>query len=503
MGIDFDDTFDGGIEKPRSRSGVQRFRSNHKYNTRGVPVLQAKPRCIFRPYPAVASLAENPTIVPLVENGQITWIRFEYSVDTAGLRFPQINRAVNFWLIPSDIFKFWPEKAEKLLTRDDRLEFAVLNSPYSKVYYGISKAEEDAAVPREWSKMLNKRDWAAHLGLDPNRDKVFTPVPRPEEHALVQGMVVSNGGGPRNREDFDRLTYEDGRSPGSLHPAVLEFSKSASRELRYGELRRIGGTEGDQVKDASMLYAQLADPQQGKRITLIGDRVLLGEDKKEQRGYNIHTFALESAQEHPVKVDEILNDWHPWETDIAVGAILKPKILLRQTAQQQVEILIGAYGAELVAYCLQGTPYLELMPEAAQSTYEDYKAQRKTFDDQHWTSMMTDRFGRSSRQPSNHRSFHSSSAGKSPESPAQPANRPMDLTKNSIHELLARATNGSGDVSIGGYDEEQAKALLARLDASRAGQKPDTPPAVEPSEVPEPAEERQQPDTGLSDNDTL
>ncbi len=472
MASEFENMFDTGLPG-KGDLGQQRSRRNFKFHPE-IPAisLSPSPQSEFRAYPAIDAAAGK--LQPYVDDGKITWIKFMYTIDYAGIivtgddgKF--LRDAYSFWLIPSDMDTYFAEEIGKLTTTEDRERCRVRNAPYSLLYYAASNSDQDPHAARDWAPLTSRDDWANVMGVNPKGQRLYTPMPRPEEHALILGQLLLNGG-TRDKGVFVTKTYDDGRSPGSLHPVVLELKKSATQALKTAILRGGGGDVGDGVQ----VTGDLADSQTGQVILVIAEnRQSKGENS---RPYNVHTIALRDGA-RPIDLKEIAREWQPWTEEVKCGQDVRKPLLRLLTIKDQISLLIRAFGPELIGYAFKDTQYEKELSNEERAAFAQFSSSAKGTTT--WYELMRSRL---LRAPASRQAGSGTQAQNAPS--GGQVNAPVGQTKERIAEILANAAGRSDDMP-GGVNTQQSEELFSVLDSDTPAQTTEAPVDKEATEPPD------------------
>jgi len=450
---DLDSMFGDEARKEKiDRLKQQRWRTNFKY-TDAMPVVLTKPSGIYRFYPGVDP--DSGQLLPYVENGRLTWLTTVRGVDYLGIRLPSAGMKAGFslWIIPSDMEHYFGTELASLEAPVDKLKFMVQRCPYSYLYHGLRESADDPDAPAEWAVMEDQTEWRkiVHDG------KTWAPLSKVEVHAVVRGAMLENG-----NKTYTNESYEDGRSPGAIHPIALEFKASATRALvsQDGEFRRQRSEASGDNEENLYVYSELIDPKKGRTVRLVTKEV----DRSESQGsYNVHDFIFKGGIEHPVDPDEILREWHPYRVAAELGGETRKAIIRRLPCEKQISLFLTAFDQEIVDYCFRRTPYWDLLPPYVKGSYDSYISKYRASRRGHWLDYIADRArGREAQDD------YSEPPQKEEETSTQDRFEP---SRKKVQTVLSDASEQSGN-GVGGYDDSKSqtyRSLLDRLDEDGGG----------------------------------
>jgi hypothetical protein len=450
-------------ERGGSGDGLQAFSSHYKY-TDEITAVVAKPACEVRIYPDIDPATGE--IRPSIEGNRLTWVEYEYGADYVGIKFPALKLKKNFafWIVPSDMHTLpgFKEKMDALVTEKDRMGFQIKNSPYYYIFKRLQDSAHDLKAPEEWALMSSRKKWMEFLGVSSNLDAP-PPVPRPELHAIVRGQLITNKGTP-----YDETTYEDGRSPGSLHPVVIELKKTATDEFKSDGFLAMA-QRAFQEQGVQFSYDAIVDPKAGYVIKIEMRQIT----QEMGSTINVHKFSLRGAYQKPVTPEELKAEWRPWREPVEVGGKMLAPILKYISCEDHIGILIQAYGPELVAYCMRGTPYFDLIPANNQDAFDKFTETYPNAPIRTWYTAMAER---AQLQSSSSPQRAAAAPAKGPALGGLPATLgggeappSLEVSPERIRQTLAAAGGGITDATKpdgnpGTFDAEAAADVLEQID---------------------------------------
>lgn len=433
------DPIKGKQDKKRGRKSIGTFKFNQNCTVRNEI---AKPITEFRPLPTVD--AETGEIRPGVEpDGTQTFVKFMWGINYAGLVFPHPKEAgwasrnqSAFWVVPTDVMKYIGDEA-KQFSGESLIEYVLQNSPYSLLFYHVSTGvEEDVTLPQAWASLFDDGDWKQAANV-PDGKIYSPPLPSPEEHALMQVQLLAKG-----TDTFEDVTYDDpNKSDGSVHPAVLEFKKSATNFIKY--------LLWNDEAEPRNLTGEIVDPNEGEVLNVKAEEISRENDDGSTFTGTTHKIGFKGYKK-PVDPAEIKREWHPWKTEAVIDGETRPPILKTMTAEEQVGLLIKLYTKEVVDYALSGTPYESLIPDNVRGSFKQMQD-----GGQDWLKLAyqhvvggLDQGKQRANQPSG-------------PPPSQQGTKASAPSGENVRNLVQRAKESA---TPGGMDPEQKSAARSSLD---------------------------------------
>ncbi len=361
------DMFDEVTGKSGSSGGQGGFKFPANLKTPDgieVKVLKATPTTKFRVVPDVNW--KTGEIRELSQDDRVTWAEEQMTVDYAGLCFYKSGqdwperKSSSFWLLASDIRQLLKEQGafEDVNSRDEKLKVAIQKSPYSvfiNVLDNIVPGDTDA--PRIWCALRDSDDWADEVGL--NRDNVYSaPAPDAEIRFMVRAWVLVRG-----KIDYESgKSYDDYRTDGALHPAVLFFKKSGSQSFE----KRLYDPDS-----STTIPYDVADPDNGRVLSLSE----FNPDNDGDTNITLHQVNPTSTR-FPIPKEEIIREWLPWKKKREVNGTQRPPILKKIMVKDQLKTLVKCYGASLIDYVFneQTDIWSDQIPSHVKGAYEDLQS---------------------------------------------------------------------------------------------------------------------------------
>ncbi len=455
-----DDFFGQDTGNLVNKYGLQRYPNFHKY-CNDVPAVILQPPALFRIYP---TLDEDNQFKGYVEDGELTWLDGETGADFVGLYFPDIEFGYNngFWLVPSDIGKYWGNKFEGMQSPREKKKFAVKNCPYSFLYANMKNSNiRDGDAPPEWCKLTDKKHWCDMIGISEN-SPISPPLTMPERHGIVQGRLIHN----KNNMDFEDMSYEDGRSPGALHPVIMEFKKSLTKRLSSKKSKAWDkkSRANSDIEEELYVYNKVIDPKEGKNISLKSSR-----EKNGNQSYNIHKLDFKMGYEEEIDPEEVKEEWRPFRKPREIGGVPREPLMNFTTVKEQMELFKDAFGPEVVDFCFSGTAYESVIPEDAKGAYKKFVSKCNSQKEGLWLELMKNRFKKRKEYFENKRNNNdnNNSNNEASESNESQSTVTKKAQEQAIPNMEVDEDNDEDDNSgenIAGYNEEEAAELMSQLD---------------------------------------
>lgn len=361
------DMFDDVTGKSSSSSGQGGFKFQPDLETPDgveVKVLKASPVTKFRVTPDLNW--KTGEIRALSQNDRVTWAEEQMACDYVGLCFYEsgedwpARKTSSFWLFASNIRELLKQKGafEEVHGRQEKLKVAVQKSPYS-VFISVldNVVPGDTDAPRIWCALRDSNDWADEVGLD--RDNVYSAPARDAEiRYLVRAWVLSH-----TTTDYESgKTYDDYRTDGALHPAVLYFKKSGSQSFE----KRLYDPDSK-----TKIPFDAADPDEGCVLSLSE----FNPDNDDNSNITLHRVNPTPTR-YPVPREEIKREWLPWKVEREVNGTTRQPILKRITVREQIKTMVRCFGAPLIDYAfnVKTDIWSDQVPGHVKGAYEDLQS---------------------------------------------------------------------------------------------------------------------------------
>jgi hypothetical protein len=347
---------------PLKKEIEQRYPTNLKY-TKNLGAIRAKKGDIIRIYPSIDPQTNEP--LGFYHAGQFPWAGTEMVINWAGIRNPKrgVFHAYAMNIIPSDIADHFPGAGGVV----NDFAFIYENCPYMIFYNAMKgRAPRDPEAPIEWSLMTDDNAWEDVCGIKQ------APLPDPERRVIVRGILMERG-------DEMLPTYKEG-TPG-LHPVVMEFTRSATKEILNSDgifmaQEDSGGiTDAENVVD-TFVHKDVVDLENGFNVKL-----MMWTDPETQFSYYKFKMTNEVV---PVPVEQVLDEYHDFYDTVEINGEEREPICNIMTCREQIEILTSAFGYEPVDYAFRNGPYAECLSDVVSGSFDAYLEDHNTANRGEW-----------------------------------------------------------------------------------------------------------------------